>query len=178
MPRGIVFSGTPYEGVGRLSRLLRLLGDLPEGAAIPANSRIYAGALVEAVKRFQQRHGRFARMVLDVETINELNVPLLHERIEQIRLALGRFWLAAPGLPAAARSSSIFRSFRLYAFNATGQIAFTMQVDVGQDYNHRTPVLESKIEYLVFRPYWEVPLEFSETKSFPVSRDDPRLSVG
>jgi len=169
-PRGIVFSGTPYEGVGRLSRLLRLLGDLPAGAAIPANSRIYAGTLVEAVKRFQQRHGLRPDGYLDVDTINELNVPL-QERIEQIRLALEHYRSLRRDFPRPPIIINI-PEFRLYAFNEAGQVALTMQVDVGQEYK-RTPVLESRIEYLVFRPYWEVPLGIQRNEIVPSLEDDP-----
>ena len=186
IPRGIVFSGTPYEGVGRLSRLLRLLGDLPPqqtqmrllgtpdlppGAAPSANSRIYTGPLVEAVKRFQQRHGLRPDGYLDVDTINELNVPL-HERVEQIRLALGRYRSLRQDFPQPPILINI-PEFRLYAFNETGQVSLSMQLDVGQEYK-RTPVLESKIEYLVFRPYWEVPLRIQRNEIVPSLEDDPR----
>ena len=49
--------GSPYDGVPRLTRLLRLLGDLPANTAIPRDSNLYEGALVDAVKNFQNRHG-------------------------------------------------------------------------------------------------------------------------
>jgi murein L,D-transpeptidase YcbB/YkuD len=92
-PRGMGFSGTQYDGVPRLARLLRLVGDLPESAEIPADSRLYDGPLVEAVKRFQSRHGLRPDGYLTLDTLEQLNVPL-SSRVEQIRLALERFrWL-------------------------------------------------------------------------------------
>jgi murein L,D-transpeptidase YcbB/YkuD len=49
--------GQPYAGVPRRIQFLRLVGDLPLDAPLPADSQIYAGPLVEAVKHFQRRHG-------------------------------------------------------------------------------------------------------------------------
>ena len=69
----------------RLARLLRRLGDLPESAIVPEGSRLYDGALVEAVERFQERHGLRAVGYLDLKTIEQLNVPMSY-RVEQIQL--------------------------------------------------------------------------------------------
>ena len=157
-PHGIVFSGTLYDGVPRLARLLRLLGDLPESAVVPEDSRLYAGALVEAVKRFQERHGLRADGYLDLKTLEQLNIPMSY-RVEQIQLALERYrWLRYdfPRPPIVVN----IPAFRLYAFNEEGGIDLTMRVDVGEEgaASTRTPVLEDEIAYLVFRPYWDVPL--------------------
>jgi len=55
---------------------LLLLGDLTEeekGGVLPAQ---YQGALVAAVKRFQQRHGLEPNGLIDVQTVKDLNTPL------------------------------------------------------------------------------------------------------
>ena len=49
-------AGDHYDGLPRLIRLLRLLGDLPSDADC-AESDLYQGVLVTAVQRFQARHG-------------------------------------------------------------------------------------------------------------------------
>lgn len=79
-PHGIVFSGTLYDGVPRLARLLRLVGDLPESAVVPADSRLYDGPLVEAVKRFQERHGLRPDGYLTVDTFRAVECPALGPR--------------------------------------------------------------------------------------------------
>jgi murein L,D-transpeptidase YcbB/YkuD len=168
-PRGMGFSGTQYDGVPRLARLLRLLGDLPESAVAPEGSRLYDGVLVEAVKRFQERHGLRGDGYLDLKTIEQLNV-LLSYRVEQIQLALERYrWLRYdfPQPPIVVN----IPAFRLYAFNKEGGIDLTMRVDVGEEgaTSTRTPVLEDEIAYLVFRPYWDVP--------FPIQRDEIVLNI-
>lgn len=84
--------GEPYQGVARLEQLLRRLGDFPNGATASANS-IYRGALVDAVKHFQQRHGLEPDGRIGKDTIRQLNVPLTH-RVEQLRFTLERLrWL-------------------------------------------------------------------------------------
>jgi murein L,D-transpeptidase YcbB/YkuD len=172
-PHGIVFSGTQYDGVPRLARLLHLLGDLPEIAIAPEDSRLYDGALVEAVKRFQERHGLRTDGYLELKTLEQLNVPISY-RVEQIRLALERYrWLRYdfPRPPIVVN----IPAFRLYAFNDEGGIDLTMSVDVGGEdaASTRTPVLEDEIEYLVFRPYWDVPLSIQRDEIVPNIREDP-----
>ena len=54
---GRLFPGNRYTDIANLAARLRLLGDLPESATIPPDEKIYEGALVDAVKHFQQRHG-------------------------------------------------------------------------------------------------------------------------
>ena len=49
--------GDSYPGVPRLARLLRLVGDLPDRCHCCNRGHVYQGALVNAVKSFQQRHG-------------------------------------------------------------------------------------------------------------------------
>jgi murein L,D-transpeptidase YcbB/YkuD len=54
-PPGILFTGGAYEGISQLASRLRLIGDLAQDAVIPADSKVYQGPLVDAVKRFQER---------------------------------------------------------------------------------------------------------------------------
>ena len=144
IPSSAVLPGTPYEGIPRLSRLLRRLGDLPETAVIPANSQIYDGPLVEAVKRFQERHGLHSDGGLDQDTLVQLNVPL-SDRVAQIRLGLERYRELRYDFPQPAIVINI-PEFRLYALNEEGKVSLTMTVDVGQDFiDTRTPVLQANI---------------------------------
>jgi L,D-transpeptidase YcbB len=49
--------GQSYSGVPRLASPLRLWGDLPADVPVSSDTQIYSGPLVDAVKRFQSRHG-------------------------------------------------------------------------------------------------------------------------
>jgi murein L,D-transpeptidase YcbB/YkuD len=168
-PHGIVFFGTQYDGVPRLARLLHLLGDLPESEVVSGDSRLYDGVLVEAVKRYQERHGLRTDGYLELKTLEQLNIPLSY-RVEQIQLALERYRWLRYDFPRPPLVVNI-PAFRLYAFNEEGGIDLTMRVDVGEEgaTSTRTPVLEDEIAYLVFRPYWDVP--------FPIQRDEIVLNI-
>ena len=74
IPAKPVEPGSSYDGIPRLTRLLSLLGDLPDSAP-PENSNLYAGALVTAVKHFQERHGLSPDGRLGTQTLKQLNVP-------------------------------------------------------------------------------------------------------
>ena len=152
------YPAPPYPGYIRLTRLLRRLGDLPDDYSVAAASSFpYDPSLEQAVRHFQQRHGLPATGYLDKETVEQLNVPLSY-RIEQIQLALERYRWLPNHFPQPPIMVNI-PGFHLYAFNRAGKIALTMRVDVGEDYtNTRTPLMEDDMEYLVFRPYWDVPL--------------------
>src|SRR5262249_41474043 len=92
-PAKPVDPGQTYSGVSRLTRLLLLVGDLPPGTNSSADSQVYDGALVEAVKHFQQRHGLGNDGRLGKDTIKQLNVPI-SARVRQLQLALERWrWL-------------------------------------------------------------------------------------
>ena len=91
VPSRTVRPGNPYAGISRLARLLTLLGDLPEEHQ--STGEVYQGNLVDAVKRFQQRHGLEPNGLIDTPTIQELNIPLSH-RVVQLQLTLERIrWL-------------------------------------------------------------------------------------
>jgi murein L,D-transpeptidase YcbB/YkuD len=163
-PPGILFPGGPYDGVSRLTALLRLVGDLPEDAVV-SDLKTYTGPLPDAVKRFQARHGLAANGYLTADTVEQLNVPL-RDRVEQLRLALERFrWLrynftqppVVVNLPG----------FRLYAFEKGGRVGLAMSVNVGDAYDFQTPVFENNIRYLVFRPYWNVPPKILRNEVVP-----------
>jgi murein L,D-transpeptidase YcbB/YkuD len=85
--------GDDYPGAPRLTRLLRMLGDLPPDAEVPADGTIYIPALVDAFKNFQRRHGRDPDGRIGGQTLADLNVPL-SRRVQQMQLALERWrWL-------------------------------------------------------------------------------------
>ena len=85
--------GDSYSGVKRLAKLLALLGDLPSENALAYTEGNYQGALVDAVKHFQLRHGLAPNGVLDAPTLDELNTPL-SRRVTQLQLAMERMrWL-------------------------------------------------------------------------------------
>ena len=170
-----VMPGEAYPGVPRLTRLLRLVGDLPADATVPADQTIYDGALVDAIKTFQRRHGRDPNGRIDTQTLADLNVPLSH-RVRQMQLTLERWrWLpdAYQRMPIVAN----IPEFRLRAYDKDFNIGVTMNVVVGKAYGHNTPVFSNMMEYVVFRPYWDVPYSITRAELVPHLLRDPDYLV-
>jgi murein L,D-transpeptidase YcbB/YkuD len=166
-----VLPGDPYPGVPRLTRLLKLVGDLPAEADVPADPPIYQGALVDAVKNFQRRHGRDPNGRIDALTLADLNVPL-SRRVEQMRLTLER-WRWLPDSYSKASVIANIPEFRLRAYDKDFNIAVTMNVVVGKAYGHNTPVFAETMKYVVMRPYWEVPYSITRSEMVPHILRDP-----
>lgn len=156
---GSVHPGAEYPAAQILKRRLEAVGDLPDdtvrSVAVPP---VYAGSLVDGVRRFQRRHGLDPDGVLGAKTQAALRVPLTW-RVQQIELALERLrWL--PHLEDERFVGVNIPTFRLAAWNAVrpeGLPAFQSAVIVGRALNTRTPVFVEEMRYLVFRPYWNVP---------------------
>ena len=169
VPAKTLDPGASYAGAAQLGERLRLLGDLPSDAAVPAGE-VYQPPLVAAVQRFQERHGLTADGRLGAQTVKELNVPLA-ARVEQLRLTLERWrWLphAFPQPPVVVN----IPEFRLRAFEAGGKLALSMNVIVGKALRHETPVFTKDMQYVVFRPYWNVPPSIQRSEIVPAIKHD------
>lgn len=157
--------GETYPGVARLARLLRRVGDLPADAAMDPSRGVYEGALVDAVKSFQRRHGLVADGMIDARSLAELNVPL-NRRVRQMQLTLER-WRWMPSEYEHAPIVANIPEFRIRAYDQQFKIGTTMNVVVGQAYRHDTPVFVGTMRYVIFRPYWEVPPSIAAREILP-----------
>jgi len=154
-----------------LQRLLHLLGDLPGISVADPPDLAYKGSLVVAVKHFQQRHGLEPDGIIDAHTFKEMNTPL-SQRVLQLKLTLERWrWLPHEfnRLPIVVN----IPEFRLYAANAEYRSAFSMKVVVGRSYKHQTPVFAAELKSVIFRPYWNVPLDIERQELLPDLRKNP-----
>jgi L,D-transpeptidase YcbB len=147
-----VAPGESFAGTAQLAERLRLLGDLPQGAGDLA---AYDGALVDGVKRFQERHGLTPDGKLGAATVRELNTSL-SARVQQLDNALERWRWLPPEFPQPPVVVNI-PEFRLRAFESGQKVALTMNVVVGKAAPTQTPVFTDDIKFIVFRPYWNVP---------------------
>jgi murein L,D-transpeptidase YcbB/YkuD len=167
--------GDSYSGVPQLIKLLRLVGDLPADASVAADGAVYQASLVDAIKSFQRRHGRTPDGRITAQTLADLNVPLTN-RIRQMQLTLERWrWL-----PASLHSAPIVANipeFRLRAYDENYKVMLSMNIVVGKAYGHDTPVFSDSMQYIVFRPYWNVPYSISKAEFLPrVARDPEYLA--
>ena len=160
--------GASYPGVPRLAELLRRLGDLPPDTPVPD---AYTGPLVDAVKRFQVRHGLDADGRMGKSTLAALNTPLAH-RVRQLQLTLERFrWI--PHEFARPPIVVNIPEFELRALNESYATELQMKVVVGQALRRKTPVFIAQMTYLTFRPAWHVPVSITRAELVPKIVRDP-----
>ena len=172
--RASVKPGQPYAGLPELARRLAALGDL-EASAAAGTDTTYGEPLVSAVKGFQERHGLAPDGVIGTATIAALNVSPAY-RVRQIALSLERLrWL--PDLGRGRFIVVNIPAFRLWAFDSLGTEGAPsrdMAVIVGRRaLNTRTPGFVDEMRYLIFRPYWNVPLSIARNEIVPAARKDP-----
>jgi L,D-transpeptidase YcbB len=165
--------GENYAGAGALARRLIATGDLPDEAAVPSDGASYDGPLVEAVARFQERHGLEPDGVLGERTLEALAVPLSW-RARQIELALERLrWV-----PHVAEGRVIFVNipmFHLWSWDRMSPTAAPvadMDIIVGRALDTETPAFVGDLSYLVFRPYWNVPPSITKEEILPALAGD------
>lgn len=161
-------AGEFYPGAPALRRLLTAVGDLPPGALASSVDLTLDAQLVEALRRFQFRHGLPQDGVLGARTYAALTTPL-STRVRQIELTLER-WRWLPVLDGPTIMVNI-PQFRLFAFSSSSDVEsqmLTMDVIVGQTYPRtRTPVFAADMQYVVFRPFWDVPYDIMRSEMLP-----------
>jgi murein L,D-transpeptidase YcbB/YkuD len=170
--------GDRYPSAPLLIRLLVRVGDLAADA-VSGDTELYEGELVEAVKRFQARHGLEPDGRIDTTTLEQLNTPL-SVRVRQLRLSLER-WRRRPYDPARPAIVLNLPEFRLRAFggaNGHGNPELDMKVVVGEAPDHKSPILLSQLETVIFRPYWNVPSSIQRNELLPeIMRDRSWISA-
>jgi L,D-transpeptidase YcbB len=163
--------GQPYAGVPQLGRFLQTIGDIPSATQLDPKATIYEGAIVDGVKHYQDRHGESPSGSLDARTINELNTPP-SDRIRQIKLTLER-WRWLPHSFSQPPVVVNLPEYRVRAMNPDGTVAFYKNVIIGKAYGHKSPVFEKEIQYVVFRPYWDVTPSIQRNEIVPHILKDP-----
>jgi murein L,D-transpeptidase YcbB/YkuD len=126
----------------------------------------YTADLSTAVKSYQHRHGLTEDGKLTPETIKNLNVPLT-TRVVQLQDSLER-WRWLPDEYVNAPLMVNLPEFVLRGYSPEHKLDFTMKVVVGKVVGeHYTPVFVHMMKYLIFRPYWNVPVDIAKKEIAP-----------
>ena len=145
--------GGAYPAMGPLAQRLALEGD----GAPQANGNQYTQDVGSAVAHFQARVGLNPDGKLSQGTVDALNVPM-SVRVQQIDDALEK-WRWLPEGYAKPRLLVNLPEFYVRAYNPGGDLAFKMKVVDGEAKGeHDTPVFVRTMKYLIFRPYWNLPI--------------------
>lgn len=169
-PRLPLRRGQSYSDLPALAARLELLGDLASQSLDPAAGHVYGGRVLEAVKKFQTRHGLTADGIIDNATWKALTTPL-SERVEQLAVTLERWrWMPSAVTPAIVVN---IPEYQLRAYDESGHLALRMPVIVGKAYRRRTPVFEDSLKSIIVRPSWNVPFSIQRGEMVPRIRKDP-----
>jgi murein L,D-transpeptidase YcbB/YkuD len=166
VPKAIPVGGS-YPALPALLARLQLEGDAGANATLSSpNATTFDSSLSDAVKHYQHRHGFTEDGKLTPQTIQSLNVPM-NFRVAQLQDSLERWrWLPEPYLHA--RLMVNLPEFVLRGFDPDHKLDFTMRVVVGKVMGqHETPVFTHMMKYLVFRPYWSVPVDIARKELVP-----------
>lgn len=145
--------GGSYPGMQPLGQRLALEGD---GTPQPQGDR-YTPEFAEAVQHFQSRVGLKADGKLGKGTVDALNVPM-SQRVQQIDDSLER-WRWLPAEYMHPRVLINVPEFYVRTFTPDGSLDFKMKTIVGAvKGNHDTPIFVRMMKYVVFRPYWNLPV--------------------
>jgi murein L,D-transpeptidase YcbB/YkuD len=158
--------GVRDPGVVVLRRRLAATGELPAEAG---SSDVVDAALIEAVKRFERRHGLPEDGALDAEAVRALNVPV-SDRVRQIELNLERWrWL-----PESFGDRYVLVNVPTFTLTAVdgGQPALVMRVVAGEKENP-TPIFSDQMTTVVFSPYWNIPETIARKETIPAVLRDP-----
>jgi murein L,D-transpeptidase YcbB/YkuD len=163
--------GQEYAGLAVLAARLTALHDLSPD--VPVAQR-YEGEIVEAVKRFQQRHGLEADGVVGAATVAELNVTPA-QRVRQMALTLERLrWtplLYGQRMIVVNIPEFVLRAYEVH--DGKVKLDLEMRVVVGRALNTRTPIFLEEMRFIEFSPYWNVPRSIARGETLPRLRRDP-----
>ena len=135
---------------------------------------VYDGALVEAVKLFQERHGLEVDGIIGKATLAEINVPI-STRIGQMELNMERRrWMPDDLGPRYVFVNLADQNLKVVEDDKT---VHTTRVVVGKPF-HATPVFSDEMTYAEVNPYWTVPYSIATTEYLPMLQRDPGALQG
>jgi len=152
--------------VRQLKVLLQTTGDL--GMSVETGP-LYDQETIDAVMKFQARHGLVDDGVIGSKTFEALNIPV-EERIRQIELNLER-WRWMPKSFGKRHIRVNVADFKLTVID-DGETVLQMPVIVGTRYR-KTPVFSARMTYLEFAPYWTVPPTILREDKLPLIKRNP-----
>ena len=125
--------------------------------------------LQKAVMQFQLNNGLFDDGIVESDTLVELNVSA-KSRIRQIELNMDKMRL----LPMDLKADYVLVNLLGYYLKVVheGKDVLTMDIAVGGS-EHPSCVLNSKIDYLVLNPYWNIPVQIAESEVWASVLKDP-----
>jgi L,D-transpeptidase YcbB len=157
---------------GRLPAIrdyLVMTGDL--GAADRGSGDRYDEKTVEAVKRFQERHGLTQDGIIGGTTLSEMQVSV-DRRVRQMEVNMERRrWMNRDPGDLHIFVNLADQYLKVVKDEKTIHTALLV---VGKPFT-RTPIFSEKMTYVVFNPYWSVPPSIANKEYLVKLRQDPGI---
>ncbi|KAE9517874.1 murein L,D-transpeptidase [Candidatus Liberibacter asiaticus] len=160
--------GNSSVSVQRLRERLIISGDLDPSKGLSVAFDAYVES---AVKLFQMRHGLDPSGMVDSSTLEAMNVPV-DLRIRQLQVNLMRIKklleqkmglrYVLVNIPAASLEAV-----------ENGKVGLRSTVIVGR-VDRQTPILHSRINRIMFNPYWVIPRSIIQKDMMALLRQDPQ----
>lgn len=131
---------------------------------------MYDPIMVDAVKRFQKRHGLNTDGMIGPATLDQINASPA-DRARQIAVNLERLrWL---NRDLGKRHILVnLAGFTMAVIEGNREI-FTSRVVVGKASKHRTPEFSDEMTHMVINPSWNVPRSIATKEILPILKRDP-----
>ena len=130
---------------------------------------LFDTSLVLAVKQFQGRFGLAENGRLDAPTFKKLNLPL-DDLIQKVLINMERARWMPPDTAKVDRVVVNIPEYKLRVYDS-GRYSFGMPVVVGTAANN-TVIFTGNIRYIVFSPYWNVPISITKKEVMPAMEKD------
>ena len=138
--------------------------------ASPQDRLTYDPILVDAVKRFQKRHGLNTDGMIGPATLDQINASPA-DRARQIAVNLERLrWM---NRDLGDRHILVNLAGFTMAVIENNREIFTSRVVVGKARKHRTPEFSDEMTHMVINPSWNVPRSIATTEILPILQRDP-----
>lgn len=140
------------------------------GPVSPEMANVYDPALIQAVRKYQQRQGLNADGVIGKWTIDALNKSV-QDRVCQIKINLDRMRAMSDIL---SKDRFVFANIPAFELDVmeNGKSVLDMRVIVGR-YKDKSPMLDELMEFIVFSPRWHVPESIAIKEEFGKLKEDP-----
>ncbi|MEM6886295.1 MAG: L,D-transpeptidase family protein [Verrucomicrobiota bacterium] len=136
----------------------------------PESVNVYDDSLKNMMQQFQANRGLEPDGIVGPLTVAALNIPV-EDLIEKIVWSMDR-WRWLPEQLGERHILVNVPEFKLRAYQA-GQEPLQMRVIVGDSTKGTyTPLFADKMEYVIFRPYWNVPKSIIQGELVPEIKKD------
>jgi murein L,D-transpeptidase YcbB/YkuD len=144
---------------------------ITEDLSRDSKSAVYDAELATGILKFKKRSGNLLNKTILTEHINYMNVSVA-DRIKTVMVNMERCrWISNDITKSEALIVVNIPAYELTFFR-DGKPELRSKVVVGKAM-HKTVIFSAPMEYIVFRPYWNVPASILNKEILPAIKKNP-----